>query len=210
MSRARPFSLLAVVLLASACGPVRYIPIEMLDARPAEDPAPRAGAIETELRIGGEWLEIRLHNPGPTPVRIDWGGASFTDNTGTAHFLLSSARLAQLYQHASMRQYFLHSEHGAFVPGSIAPGEPWLEHRMPSVLSRDTRENPFVLKAGESIREVLYPAEHARVGETGELWFSSLFCGQASGVRNRETFSVAVPVQREGQWEVVTLVARLR
>lgn len=203
-------ALLPLLLLVSACGPMGYIPIEMLGPRPAEDPALRVSAVEAELRIGREGLEVLLHNPGPAPVRIDWGQASFTEPTGAAHLLLSSARLAQLYRYTSMRQSSLHNEHGAFMLGPIAPVGPGAEHRVPSVLERETREISVVLKAGESIREVLYPAEHARVGESGELWFRSLFCGRGPGSGSQTTFTIRIPVQTEDEWEIVTLAARLR
>lgn len=203
-------ALLPPLLLVSACGPMGYIPIEMLDTGPAEGPALRVSAVEAELRIGREGLEVLLHNPGPAPVRIDWGRASFIEPTGAAHVLLSSARLAQLYRYSSMRQSSLHSEHGAFMLGPIDPVNSWVEHRVPFVLEWDTREISVVLKAGESIREVLYPAEHARVGERGALSFGSLFCGRGAGVWNHGTFTVRIPVQKEGQWEIVKLVARLR
>lgn len=203
-------ALLPPLLFVSACGAMGYIPIEMLGPRLAEDPALRVSAVEAELRIGREELEVLLHNPGPAPVRIDWGQASFTEPTGAAHVLLSSARLAQLHRYGSMRQSSLHNEHGAFVLGPMAPVGPWAEHRVPSVLEWETREVSVVLKAGESIREVLYPAEHARVGESGELSFGSLFCGRGAEVWNHGTFTVRIPVQKEGQWEIVKLVARLR
>lgn len=206
----KKLALVPILLLASACGPMRYIPIEMLSPSPVEESASRMSAVEAELRIGREWLEVLLHNPGPAPVRIDWGGASFTEAAGTAHFLLSSERLAQLYRYSSMRQSPLHNEHGAFMLASIAPVDPWMEHRVPSVLERETSEISVVLKAGESIWEVLYPAEHVRVGERGDLSFGSLFCGRGAGVRNQRTFTVRIPVWREDQREIVTLVARLR
>jgi hypothetical protein len=202
-------ALLPILLLVSACGPVRYTPIEVLGPGPVEDPALRTSAVEAELRIGDDWLEVLLHNPGPVPVRIDWGQASFTEPTGRVHLLLSSARLAQIHQYSFMRQYALHNEHGAFMLGSIAPLDAWVEHRLPSVLERETSEISVVLKAGESIREVLYPAEHVRVGERGELSIDALFCGDA-GVGNRRTFTVRIPVRGEDQWEIVTLAARLR
>jgi hypothetical protein len=208
-------TLLPILLLVSACGPVRYIPIEMLGPRPIEDPGLRMSAVEAELRIGEQWLEVRLHNPGPAPVRIDWGRASFTEPTGTAHFLLSSARLSQIFRYSSMSQSSVHDEHGAFMLGPIAPGDAWAEqawteHRVPSVLRRETREIAIVLEAGESIREVLYPSEHLRVGEGGALSFGSLFCGGDAGVGSQETFTVRIPVHTEDQWEMVMLVARLR
>lgn len=204
------FALLPLLLLVSACGPMGYIPIEMLGTGPAENPALRVSAVEAELRIGREGLEVLLYNPGPAPVKIDWGGASFTEPMGTAHILLSSARLAQLYRYSSMRQSSLHNDHGAFMLGPIAPVDPRVEHRVPSVLERETSEISIVLKAGESIREVLYPAEHMRVGERGDLSFGSLFCGRGTGVWNHGTFTVRIPVQKEDQWETVELVARLR
>jgi hypothetical protein len=198
------FSLLPVLLIVSACGPVGYLPIEMLGPRSVR-------GVEAELRIGREWLEVLLHNPGSAPVRIDWAGASFTEPAGAVHPLLSSARLAQLHQYLSMRQASFYGEYNAFMLGSIAPVDFWAEeHGVSHVLERETNEISVVLKAGESIREVLYPAQHVRVGERGELLFASLFCHRGTGPGNEETFALRIPVQTEGRLQVITLVARIR
>jgi hypothetical protein len=166
--------------------------------------------VSGELLIGREWLEVRLHNPGPAPVRIDWAQASFTEPKGAAHSLISSLRLAQISGYLHMRQYALHNEHGSFAVRSIAPRDAWVEHRLPAVLGWETSEISVVLQEGESIREVLYPADHVRVGERGELSINPLLCGRGAEAGNQRTFTVRIPVLKDDQWEVVTLAARLR
>jgi hypothetical protein len=131
---------------------VRYIPIEMLGAAPGM----QAEALDAELRIGEEWLEVRLHNRGPSAVRVHWGAATFREPTGIVHSLIPSARVAQFHMRSAMMQMSRQAYEGAGPLERLAMFQA-SGHRILPVLEQQTRDMDLVIEPGQSVDEVLYP-----------------------------------------------------
>lgn len=193
-ARCRPVVLLALACAAASCGPPRYLPFRIIEPHGSDGVTARLDSLTFQLRVGEEWLELRIENKGSVPRAVDFGQLSFV-SAGIAHELVTQRRLGlDLMTPMSMDaplNDLASARYSAFRP-----------HVRPPLL-QIAQPEAHIIAPGEYVDELLYPVEHLLL-ESVRFSAGPLFCHNSQAERR---FEVIVPVLYQDVWVPFTIVA---
>lgn len=196
------------LVVGGACSLPEYLRTTMFSGGSLADSTLLEDVVAVRLRVGREWLEMRVRNVGARPVHFSWNAAALILPDSAPLTLITSTQLEQLHlaalAHTDMRTPARNTV-APCGPGSLggpcpAVG-PWF-----SALPIET----VTLDVGQALEEVLYPATHLSVSG-GALSITPLLDERKAPVRRpgveNSILEVRIPILRDGKTHLVRVTA---